>query len=404
MDNPIKAKNILLGVSGSIAAYKAVDLASQLTKAGANVDVIVTPSAEKLVSALTFRSVTGRKAYTEADLWKTEEHVVHITLARRADLMVIAPASANSLAKLAHGIADNLLTVTALAIRCPLAVAPAMDAGMYDHVATQENLQILAGRSVTILGPKEGHLASGLKGKGRMLEPTILFSAIRFILSRTNPLSGKRILVTAGGTQEALDPVRFISNHSSGKQGYAVAQAALDAGAQVTLVSARTAITPPYGAELIEVVSAAEMHTAVMEKVQQVDAVIMAAAVADFRPASSSEQKIKKDATLQSIKLEPTTDILKELGEFKQQHPKLILVGFAAESENLIQNASEKLKRKNLDIIVANDISRSDRGFAVDNNEVILLFRDGSRKEVPLQNKENIAREIIDNLSPLLQS
>ncbi|HAF62322.1 MAG TPA: bifunctional phosphopantothenoylcysteine decarboxylase/phosphopantothenate--cysteine ligase CoaBC [Anaerolineaceae bacterium] len=404
MDNPIKAKNILLGVSGSIAAYKAVDLASQLTKAGANVDVIVTPSAEKLVSALTFRSVTGRKAYTEADLWKTEEHVVHITLARRADLMVIAPASANSLAKLAHGIADNLLTVTALVIRCPLAVAPAMDAGMYDHVATQENLQILAGRSVTILGPKEGHLASGLKGKGRMLEPTILFSAIRFILSRTNPLSGKRILVTAGGTQEALDPVRFISNHSSGKQGYAVAQAALDAGAQVTLVSARTAITPPYGAELIEVVSAAEMHTAVMEKVQQVDAVIMAAAVADFRPASSSEQKIKKDATLQSIKLEPTTDILKELGEFKQQHPKLILVGFAAESENLIQNASEKLKRKNLDIIVANDISRSDRGFAVDNNEVILLFRDGSRKEVPLQNKENIAREIIDNLSPLLQS
>ena len=231
MSNPIKDKTILLGVSGSIAAYKAVELASQLTKSGALVDIILTPAAEKLVSALTFRSVTGRKAFTEQDLWDTSDHVVHITLARRADLMLIAPASANTLAKLAHGIGDNLLTVTALAIRCPLAVAPAMDAGMFSNAATQENLQILHKRDILILGPEEGHLASGLKGKGRMLEPTVLYASLRYLLSRSNPLAGKKILITAGGTQEAIDPVRILTNHSSGKQGFALAQAALDRGA-----------------------------------------------------------------------------------------------------------------------------------------------------------------------------
>lgn len=404
MDNPINGKNIVLGVSGSIAVYKAVELASQLKKAGAIVDVILTPSAEKLVSALTFQSVTGRKAYTEEDLWKTGEHVIHITLARRADLMVIAPATANTLAKIAHGISDTLLTVTALACRAPLVVAPAMDAGMYDHAATQENLRVLAQRGITILGPDEGHLASGLKGKGRMLEADTLLSSIRFLLGRNNRLAGKRVLVTAGGTQETIDPVRFIGNHSSGKQGYAIAQAALDAGAQVTLISAPTALSAPQGVELVNVVNAAEMHKAVMEKVEYVDAVIMAAAIADFHPNNTSDQKIKKESDFQTISLEPTMDILKELGMYKTQHPELRLIGFAAESENLLQNAEKKLKQKNLDLIVANDISRKDAGFAVDTNEVVLLFKDGNRKNIPLQEKEKIAGEIIDILCTLLQS
>ena len=404
MDNPINGKNIVLGVSGSIAAYKAVELASLLTKAGAAVDVVLTPSAQKLVSALTFRSVTGRKAFIDEDLWKTDDHVIHITLARRADLMVIAPASANTLAKIAHGISDTLLTVTALACRAPLVVAPAMDAGMYDHAATQENLRILAERGITILGPEEGHLASGLKGKGRMLEAVTLLSSIRFLLGRNNKLAGKKVLVTPGGTQEAIDPVRFIGNHSSGKQGYAIAQAALDAGAQVTLISAPTALSAPQGIELVNVVNAAEMHKAVMEKVAHADAVIMAAAVADFHPHNTSDQKIKKETDLQAIGLEPTIDILKELGVYKTKHPGLRLVGFAAESENLLQNAQKKLEQKNLDLIVANDISRKDAGFAVDTNEVMLLFKDGSQKKIPLQEKEKIAGEIIDILCTLLQS
>ena len=405
MSNPIKDKTILLGISGSIAAYKAVELASQLTKSGALVDVILTPAAEKLVSALTFRSVTGRKAFTEQDLWDTSDHVVHITLARRADLMLIAPASANTLAKLAHGIGDNLLTVTALAIRCPLAVAPAMDAGMFSNAATQENLQILHKRDILILGPEEGHLASGLKGKGRMLEPTVLYSSLRYLLSRNNPLAGKKILITAGGTQEAIDPVRILTNHSSGKQGFALAQAALDRGADVTLVSAPTSLLPPEGAELIRVTSAEEMHQVVLEKVLDADAVIMAAAVADFRPVSTSREKIKKEEKPTEIKLEPTVDILKELGELKRKKKgNLVLIGFAAESENLIENASEKLSAKNLDLIVANDISRSDAGFAVDTNEVTLLFKNGQKKEIPLQEKNRIAEEIIDNLLRLMQS
>ena len=401
-ENPLKNKHILLAVSGSIAAYKAVELASQLTKAGALVDVILTPAAEKLVAALTFRSVTGRKAFTDSALWGNEEHVVHITLARRADIMLVAPASANSIAKLAHGIGDNLLSVTALAVACPLVVAPAMDAGMFSHPATQANLSILQERGVTILGPGEGHLASGLKGKGRMLEPSELYAHVRFLLSRSNTLAGKKFLITAGGTQEALDPVRFLSNHSSGKQGYALAQAALDAGAEVTLISAPTALTPPVGTRLIQVVSAEEMHIAVSNNIEQADVIIMAAAVADFRPAASRSQKIKKESALQEIKLEPTVDILKTLGEYKNNKESPLLVGFAAESEQLLANATKKLESKNLDLIVANDISRPDAGFAVDTNEVTLLFRDGKQLKIPKQDKEGVSQKIIDNIINLL--
>jgi len=318
MENPIKNKNILLGVTGSIAAYKAVDLASQLTKAGGNVDVILTPSAEKLVSPLTFRSVTGKKVFTDTDLWDTTSHIAHINLALPADIMLVAPATASTIAKLAHGQADNLLTLTALAIRCPLVVAPAMDAGMYSNPFTQENLEILKLHGITILGPDEGHLASGLTGKGRMLEPRALLGSLRFLLSRENPLAGKKIIVTAGGTQEPIDPVRMLTNNSSGKQGYALAQAALDAGADVTLISTPTALTSPQGAKVISLKTAEEMHSAVKEEVEQADAVIMAAAVADFRPATSKKEKIKKEEKLQDIKLEATVDILKEFIDFMQ--------------------------------------------------------------------------------------
>ncbi|NMC47581.1 MAG: bifunctional phosphopantothenoylcysteine decarboxylase/phosphopantothenate--cysteine ligase CoaBC [Chloroflexi bacterium] len=403
-ENPLKNKHILLAVSGSIAAYKAVELASQLTKAGALVDVILTQAAEKLVSALTFRSVTGRKAFTDSDLWGNEEHVVHITLARRADIMMVAPASANSMAKLAHGIGDNLLSVTALAATCPLVVAPAMDAGMFNHPATQANLKILQERGATIVGPAEGHLASGLKGKGRMLEAAELYAHLRYILSRSNELAGKKFLISAGGTQEALDPVRFLGNHSSGKQGFALAQAALDAGAEVTLISAPTSLTPPVGANLIPVVSAEDMLMQVTNHVDQADVVIMAAAVADFRPATSSAQKIKKESKLKELDLEPTTDILKALGEYKKsKKPSLLLVGFAAESEHLLENASKKLEGKNLNLIIANDISRSDAGFAVDTNEVTMLFRDGKQLKIPKQNKEVISQKIIDTIINLLR-
>ena len=405
MENPIINKNILLGVTGSIAAYKAVELASQLTKAGATVDVILTPSAEKLVSPLTFRSVTGKKVFTDTDLWDTTSHIAHINLALPADIMLVAPATASTIAKLAHGQADNLLTLTALAIRCPLVVAPAMDAGMYNNPFTQENLEILAQHGITILGPDEGHLASGLTGKGRMLEPRILFGSLRFLLSRENPLAGKKVIVTAGGTQESIDPVRMLTNNSSGKQGYALAQAALDAGADVTLISAPTALTPPQGAKVISIKTAQEMHSAVKEEAKQADAVIMAAAVADFRPARSSKEKIKKEEKVEDIKLEATVDILKELGEFKRsQKPGLILIGFAAESEKLLQNAEKKLTQKNLDLIVANDISRKDAGFAVDSNAVTLLFKDGKKQDLPLQDKELIAQKIIDILIDFMQS
>lgn len=405
MENPIKNKNILLGVTGSIAAYKAVELASQLTKAGATVDVILTPSAEKLVSPLTFRSVTGKKVFTDTDLWDTTSHIAHINLALPADIMLVAPATASTIAKLAHGLADNLLTLTALAIRCPLVVAPAMDEGMYNNPFTQENLEILAQHGIFILGPDEGHLASGLTGKGRMLEPRILFGSLRFLLSRENPLAGKKVIVTAGGTQEPIDPVRMLTNNSSGKQGYALAQAALDAGADVTLISAPTALTPPQGVKVISIKTAQEMHSAVKEEAKQADAVIMAAAVADFRPARSSKEKIKKEEKVEDIKLEATVDILKELGEFKRsQKPGLILIGFAAESEKLLQNAEKKLTQKNLDLIVANDISRKDAGFAVDSNAVTLLFKDGKKQDLPLQDKELIAQKIIDILIDFMQS
>jgi len=398
MTNPLTNKRILLGVTGSIAAYKAADLASKLTQSGALVDVVLTESAAKFVSPLTFQSVTGRKAYTDADLWGGEGHVTHIGLGHAADLVLIAPVSANTLAKLAHGVGDNLLSVTVLASHCPLVLAPAMDVGMYSHPATQANVELLRQRGAEFIGPEEGHLASGLVGLGRFVEPARILGRVRHLLSQDGPLAGRKVVVTAGGTQEPIDPVRVITNRSSGKQGYAVAQAALDAGAEVVLISAPTALTPPMGATVVAVKTAAQMQAAVLDETGDAHALIMAAAVADFRPRLSA-QKLKKEIGIPKIELEATEDILAAVSARKGEtgFPKF-MVGFAAESQDLLKNAQSKLERKRLDMIVANDILAQDAGFEVDTNRVVLLFADGRSQNLPVQEKAEIAEAILQQI------
>ena len=403
MANPYLNKHIVLGVTGSVAAYKAVELASKMTQAGALVDVILTASALHFVSALQFQSVTGRKAYTDADLWGGEAHVVHVNLGHTADLLVIAPATASTMAKLANGISDNLLSVSALAAGCPLLLAPAMDLGMYQNPATQKNVALLKERGVHFIGPVEGHLASGLSGLGRFEEPANILAHVRYLLSRGGPLHGKRVVVTAGGTQEPIDPVRVISNRSSGKQGYAIAQAALDDGAAVTLITAPTALLLPDGVQIVKVQTAAEMLTAVLEQTQVADALIMAAAVADFVPSQTAMNKIKKEGTPISLGLNPTKDILLEVAEnkIKSGFPR-VTVGFAAESEHLLQNAALKIVNKKLDLIVANDISQKGSGFESDSNKVTLIYKDGTQETLPILSKYEVAEKIIQKILPWL--
>jgi phosphopantothenoylcysteine decarboxylase/phosphopantothenate--cysteine ligase len=394
-------KHILLGVTGSIAAYKAADLASKLTQAGAQVDVLLTPGAEKFVTPLTFQSLTGRKAYTDADLWGGEAHVLHVGLGHSADLLVIAPCTANTLAKIARGLADNLLTITALAARCPILIAPAMDVGMYEHPATQENVRILAERGVTFAGPDEGRMASGLVGRGRFVEPAELLGHIRLLLGREGGLAGRKVVVTAGGTQEPLDPVRVLTNKSSGKQGYALAQAALDAGATVVLVSTPTALTPPVGARLVRVQTAEEVKEAVLAEAAGADALVMAAAVADFRPKNTAADKLKKRNGIPQIELEAAPDVLLAVAGLGSRRPRAV-IGFAAESRDLVENAVSKLTSKNLDMIAANDVSAPDAGFGVDTNRITLLFADGRQEALPLMSKEQAAEIIIERLTVLL--
>lgn len=404
----LEQKRIVLGVTGSIAAYKAADLASKLTQAGALVDVVMTEAAQQFVTPLTFQAVTGRAVYT--DLWQPGSgglptHIAHVGLGEGADLLVIAPATAQTLAKLAHGLADNLLTVTALAARCPLVVAPAMDGGMYSHAATQANVNTLRERGVTIIEPDEGRFASGLVGRGRLPETPVLIGRIRRALAQAGALAGRRVVVTAGGTSEALDPVRYLTNRSSGKQGYALAQAALDAGAEVTLISAAHGLPEPTGAHLVPVDSARAMLDAVLKAVQGADALVMAAAVADFRPAQVAEQKIKKqdDGTSPTIELARNPDILLEVRQQREATgwPR-IAVGFAAESENLLANAGDKLARKGLDLLVANDISASDAGFAVDTNRVIILDSAGGQQPLDLMSKARVGEIVMARIAALL--
>jgi len=397
------SKHIILGVTGSIAAFKAADLASKLTQAGVQVDVILTPSAEKFINPLTFQSVTGRKTFTDSELWGGEAHILHVGLAQSSDLLVIAPCTANTLAKLAGGLADNLLTITSLAIRSSILIAPAMDVGMFEHPATQENIRILRGRGVQFAGPEVGHMASGLTGHGRMVEPAELLGYIRLSLGSGGKMAGKKIVVTAGGTQEPLDPVRVLTNKSSGKQGYAIAQAALDEGGSVVLVTALTKLTPPVGVQIVSVSTAQEMENAVLAESTEADVLVMAAAVADFRPKTIAESKFKKRDGIPLIELEAVPDILQAVAGLRARKPKVV-IGFAAESNELLENAEIKLRSKKLDMLVANDISTSDAGFGVDTNRVMLLFPNRKEVTLPLMSKAEVAETIIAYAEDLLNN
>lgn len=400
------AKRILLGVTGSIACYKAADLASKLAQYGAQVDVILTGGAEQFITPLTFQSVTGRKAYTDADLWGGQAHVLHVGMGHAANLLIIAPCTANTIAKLAHGQADNLLTITALAAQCPTLVAPAMDAGMYEHPATQANVETLKARGVIFAGPGVGRMASGLNGLGRMLEPAELLGHARQTLARGGPLAGRNVVVTAGGSQEPIDPVRVITNRSSGRQGFALAQAALDAGAQVTLIATPTTagLDAPVGANVVHVSTAAEMRDATLAACADADMLIMAAAVADFTVAHTAADKLKKRDGIPQIALTAAPDVLAAVARLRveNQRPR-VAIGFAAESRDLLANAREKLASKNLDLIAANDISAPDAGFAVETNRVTLLYKDGRQEFLPLMSKTEVAETIIARAAALLE-
>ena len=399
-----QGKRILLGVTGSIACYKVADLASKLTQAGAQVEVIMSEAAARFVSPLTFRSVTGRAVYT--DMWSLDDHVRHVGLAESADLFLIAPATAHTMAKLAHGLADNLLTVTALAARCPIVVAPAMDGGMYENPATQENVRQLRERGYNFAGPVQGRMASGLVGLGRMLEPDALFAHARLALAEGGPLAGKRVVVTTGPTREPMDPVRFISNRSTGKQGLAVAQAALDAGAQVTLIHGPISEPIPIGAETIPVNTTQEMGDAVLQAVRGAAALFMVAAVADFRPGQFSDKKIKKtnNGWGQAIGLEVTLDILEAVKAQRAECdcPRIAL-GFAAETHNAFEYGREKLLRKGLNFIAVNDVTAEGVGFEGDTNRVLLLSSAGVVEEIPLMSKAAVAERLVYHVAKALQ-
>jgi phosphopantothenoylcysteine decarboxylase/phosphopantothenate--cysteine ligase len=389
-------KTIVLGITGSIAAYKAAEIASQLTQAGAEVNVIMTEEAIQFISPVTFRAITGRPVVTEMFDLASEFSIEHVSLAKSADMVVIAPATANVIAKLAAGIADDTLCCTVLATKAPVLIAPAMETNMYNNPVTQDNLSKLKARDFVIVGPATGWLASGKEGLGRLADINDIIGSIRKTLGRRGDLAGKYIVVTAGGTQEPIDPVRYISNRSSGKMGYALAEAAHDRGAKVTLVTAPTSLPEPVGVNVIKVGTAQEMYQAVENIAPQADALVMAAAVADYRPKSTAKHKIKKKDAGLTLELECTPDILSSVqGNF-------IKVGFAAESNNLVENAKHKLKQKGLTLIVANDITASDSGFGVDTNRVTIIDRKGKIDSLPLLAKREVADKVLDRVAALL--
>jgi phosphopantothenoylcysteine decarboxylase/phosphopantothenate--cysteine ligase len=392
-------RNIVLGVTGSIAVYKAVDLASKLTQTGARLNVVMTPEATEFVAPITFQGVSGRRAYW--DMWDANSDLAeaHIALARQAELLVIAPATATVIARLALGLAEEMVSLTALATRAPVMVCPAMDSQMFEHPATQEHLNRLQSRGIQIVGPEEGRLASGQTGRGRLSEVDTIIGWIRHILGRGGDLAGKKVVVTAGGTHEPIDPVRFVGNSSSGKMGFALAEAARDRGANVVLISGPSALVDPVAVEIVRVRRAAEMLDAVVAGCADAHVLIMAAAVADYQPAETVRDKIKRrQSETLSIPLVPTPDILAEVGS----QAGLVKVGFAAESQDLLANARQKIEDKQLDLIVANDITASDAGFASDNNRVVILDSAGRQEELPLMTKYDVAWHILDRVVSLL--
>ncbi len=393
----LNGKRILLGVSGGIACYKVVQVARDLTKAGAEVHVAMTHAAQQFVGALTFETLTRHKVLT--DVMELDEHseIVHVEIGKAVDLVVVAPATCNLIARIAHGLADDPITVTMLASPAPVLVVPAMDHHMWANPATQANLQTLRERGMRILGPLEGPLASGATGWGRMVEPEAIVQAVTELLT-PGPLAGKRLIVTAGGTQEPIDPVRYIGNRSSGKMGLAIAEEAASRGAEVTLLYGAISMQPPRGLQTARHTPTAEdMARAVQELAPTADVLVMAAAVADYRASSVAPHKIKKGAAL-TVELESTTDILASIAGLP-----LVKVGFAAETRDLLAAAKDKLARKNLDLIVGNDVTAEGSGFGTDTNQVVLVARDGSHEQLPLLTKRDVAVHILDRVQALLK-
>jgi phosphopantothenoylcysteine decarboxylase/phosphopantothenate--cysteine ligase len=390
-------KTIVLGITGSIAAYKAVDIASRLTKEGAKVEVVMTEAATWFIAPLALRSITGRPVVTEMFDPESERTLEHVALAEAADAVVIAPATASLIAKLAAGIADEMPALVVLATKAPVILAPAMNVNMYENAITQENLVKLKARGFTVIEPERGRLASGRVGLGRLADTDKIIGTITQVLGRKGDLAGKKLVVTAGGTQEPIDPVRHITNPSSGKMGYAIAEAARDRGAEVILISAPVSLPTPAGIEVIPVKTTIEMQRAVAKAVKGADALIMAAAVTDYQPKVVARDKIKKDTPELKLKLVRTPDILAEVkGNF-------IKVGFAAESNDIIANAKKKLTSKKLDMIVANDITAADSGFGVDTNKVIIIDKKGKAEKLPLMSKREVADRILDGVVGLVK-
>jgi phosphopantothenoylcysteine decarboxylase/phosphopantothenate--cysteine ligase len=387
-------KRVILGITGGIAAYKAVELLRLLTKAGADVHVIMTRSAQEFVTPLTFQTLSANPVHTDLFNLIAEQEIGHISLADRADLFLIAPATANCIGKIAGGIADDMLGTTVMATKAPVLIAPAMNVNMFTNPIYRMNERKLRRLGYLFVAPEKGALACGWEGEGKLAAPEVIFEAALAALTAKD-LTGQTIMVTAGPTREELDPVRYISNHSSGKMGYAIARAASRRGARVILVSGPVNLPPPPCVELVAVGSAEEMRGAVMGRVDECDVVIKAAAVADYRPLERTARKVKKQADELTLRLTRNPDILAELGS---RHERPLLVGFAAETDNLQAYATRKLREKNLDMIVANDVSQSDAGFNVETNRALLLFRDGRTMECPLMSKEGLANVILDQV------
>ena len=390
-------KTIVLGITGSIAAYKAADIASRLTKEGAKVEVVMTEASTWFIAPLALRSITGREVVTDMFDLESQRTLEHITLAEAADVVVIAPATASLIAKLAAGIADEMPALVVLATKAPIILAPAMNVNMYQNPITQENLAKLKARGFIIIEPERGRLASGRVGLGRLADSDKIIGTIKQVLGRRGDLAGKKLVVTAGGTQEPIDPVRHITNPSSGKMGYAIAEAARDRGAEVKLITAPVSLPQPAGVKVIPVRTTLEMQKAVAKAVTKADALIMAAAVTDYQPKTTAKDKIKKDTPELKLELVRTPDILAEVkGDF-------IRVGFAAESNDIIANAKKKLKNKRLDLIVANDITAADSGFGVDTNKVIIIDKKGGVEKLPLMSKREVADRILDGVVGLVK-
>ena len=395
----LKGKTVLLGVTGGIAAYKAAALASALVKQHAAVEVVMTENATKFVTPLTFEQLTGRRTMVDTFDRNFSHQVEHISLAERTDLVIVAPATANVMAKLAHGLADDMLTTTILACRCPKLIAPAMNTNMYENPVTQDNMDILRRYGWDVIEPASGRLACGAVGKGKMPEPEDLLQHVLRYLALPHDLEGKHVVVTAGPTQESLDPVRYLTNHSTGKMGYAIAKMAMLRGADVTLISGPTSIAPPPFVKVVNVVSAQDMFEAVAANAPEADMIFKAAAVADYTPADYNDNKIKKKDGDMAIPLKRTQDILKYLGENRRVGQ--VICGFSMETENMLENSQAKLAKKNVDMICANNLKQAGAGFGVDTNVITVITKDGYT-ELPLQSKEAAANEILNQAAVLL--